>query len=45
MDNQSKPCSQNAQQINEYVMNDYCKGYAVNLDNCWNYTKIGRAHV
>ena len=34
MDNKAK--------INEYILNDYCKGYAVDLDNCWNYTIIAQ---
>ncbi len=28
--------------INEYIMNEYCKGYSVVLDNCWNYTIIAQ---
>ena len=34
MDNHAK--------INEYILSEYCKGYAVNLDNCWNYTIVAQ---
>ncbi len=34
--------SQKERKINEFILNEYCKGYSVNLDNCWNYTIIAQ---